>query len=559
MKPKIYRKFRIGNTLPSILMVAFAVAIFQTSCSKFNEDFNFDKLITPDWNPEFAIPLVNSTLAISDFFEDTSNLIITTAEDNSITFIYKSENIVSVTAESLITMKDQNFVFFNSFDLPGSGVGVIDTLEYADQFQFIPDTSAQSLDSIFFKGGYLNISGRSNLDRNTSKLELTSQSIRQISNNQPLVISANISNPSGAEWVYFDTTINLNDYKFILNQESDTLSNVMFVNQRIIITNDDNPDQSPYELIVEGTISDLEFKSVFGYLSQYEFPLADSIKIGLFDNVIGADFSLGDGAVKLKFNIDNSFGLPVTFFADTLYVFNPESNPQQVDIELFDPGIPNVFDINSPDLRQIGETVTNIIDFEETNFSEAINIFPKKLFYTMNAVTNFEPDKNGYNFLLDESAISIGVDLELNLFASVGEFMVEDTVSIDIDEGNDIEEVDYVTIRFNFTNAFPVDVTAQIYFADENYIVLDSLMKSGGNILPGAPVSGPPDYDVTAPISKITDFTLDRKGIENLFNSKYLFIRTAISTTEEQLVKFYPENYIGLKLGVISGLNVKSN
>jgi len=557
MTTKTYRKFRIGEKLPSILLAAMLIAIFQSSCSKFKDDLDFSRLIKPDWNPEFAIPLVNSNLTIADFFEDTSNLIIVTGDDNSLTFIYKSSNVVSAVAGDFINFRDQNFVFFNSISLPGSEPGEIDTLRYPEQFQFIPDTSDQAIDSIFFAKGKLKISGRTNLDRNTSRLELTSTSIRRIADNQPLFITANISNPFGAEWIYFDTTISLDNHKFILSQVADTLRNVMYLNQDIIITNDENPDLSPYQLVLDGALSDLEFDSFFGYLAQYDIPLDDSLKIGLFDNVVGGGISIGAGAVSLKFKLDNSFGIPVTVIADPIYAYSPIGKPNRVDIELFGPGIPNIFGINSPGFGQIGQSVENFVDFSDANFAEAFNISPQKIFYTLNAVTNYETDLSRNNFILNESTISIGVDLEFNLFASISTFVVEDTVSVDFKDN--LKEIDYVTFRFNLTNAFPVDVTAQIYFANQNYVVLDSLMRTGGNILPGAPVSGPPGYGVTGPVSKITDITLDRTGMDNLTKSEYLIIRTAISTTEEKLVKFYPENYIGLKLGVISGLNVESD
>jgi hypothetical protein len=551
-KPK-HKKFNFTLLIPALILTF----LFQASCSKLEDDLDFNKLITPDWNPEFAVPLVNSTLYIADFFEDTSNLTIITGDDNSFTFIYESSNLITVRAEDFIDFKDQDFVFYNTFDLPGSPPGVIDTLSYPQQFQFFPDTADQAIDSIFFKNGNLRISGRSNLDRNTSYLELTSTSIRRKSDNSPLLINANISNPDGSEWVYFDTTIHLGDYKFILSQTSDTIANVMYLNQDIIITNDDNPDQSPYELILEGELSEMEFEGFFGYLAQYDFPLNDSINVGLFDNTIGGGISIGSGAVNLKFNIDNSFGIPITIVGNSLYAYSPVNEPDRIDIELFGPGVPNNFEINSPGFNQIGETIENVLDFSDANFSEAFNISPQKLYYEVTAATNYSSTKNEQNFILSESAISLAVDLEVNLFAAVQEFIVEDTVSINME--TDLEEIDYVTIRFGLTNAFPVDVTAQVYFADENYNILDSLLTDGGNILPGAPVSGPPEYAVTESVSKTTDITLDRKGIDNLIKAEYLFIRTAISTTDEGLVKFYPENYLGLKMGIISGLSIESN
>jgi hypothetical protein len=98
-----------------------------------------------------------------------------------------------------------------------------------------------------------------------------------------------------------------------------------------------------------------------------------------------------------------------------------------------------------------------------------------------------------------------------------------------------------------------------VYFADFNFVVLDSLITGDRNILPGASVGGAPEYRVTEPAGKITDVMIDKSRLDNIVKAKYLLFRVRLSTSDEQLVKIYEDYNIVLKLGTITGLNIDTN
>ncbi len=553
---KDFFNFNIGSKATILLRwsLLFGLIFIYTSCNRMKEDFDFSK-ITPLWNPEFAVPLVNSTLFISDFLEDSSNLNIVVNPDQSLSFVYSSDSIFSVTAGSFMNLPDQEFDFSAPFDLPDIPPGDYDTTNIVYIYQFISDTVTQRLDSIFLNEGVLSISGHTNLNRDDATLKFTIYDIKNIDTGEPLTMLADLSNPGGQdEWVYFESSFDLSSYKIILNESSDTLDNAITFFLDILIKGDENPNLSPYDFIMGGSLESLEFNSVFGYISQYELPFANSLEIGIFDDAVTGGLNIGDGSIKLTFDIFNSIGTPVTFITDSLFVESTIEPPYHVDINLFGPDIPNVFTINSPDINQIGETVETRLDFTQANFHEAFNISPQFLYYDLTAITNLEGDSTDQNFVLNESAISFNVDLEFELFGSIENFTLEDTISLNFDE--DVEEIEYMLFRINLANGFPIDASAQVYFVDENYLVLDSLMTNGTNILPGAITGGYPEYRVIESVNKITDILVDRSRFNNILDSDYLIFKIALSTSNQQLVKIYEDYNIEIKLGTILGLTI---
>ena len=73
------------NTLP--LIVVWVLLLFQAGCKR--DDFS--KLAESEWNPDFAFPLVNSTLTASDILaQDNSSTLISVGESGIVEVIYST-------------------------------------------------------------------------------------------------------------------------------------------------------------------------------------------------------------------------------------------------------------------------------------------------------------------------------------------------------------------------------------------------------------------------------------------------------------------------------------
>ena len=515
-----------------------------------------DKVANPGWNPEFAVPLVNSTFTIKDFFEDSGNVYIKTNPDNSLSFIYGVDELFSQSAGEIMKVPDQDFSFQNQVDVPALPTGVFDTLHFDHDYQFITDTIGQRLDSIMLKSGQMYIHGTTNLNRDVASISVKIPDIINIESGGPLTIQASLNNPGGQQpWVGFEESIELSEYKISFNDDANSPKNTITFLVEVIIHGDDNPDLSPYDFNIDGYLKNIEFHKVFGYFGQYNLSFIDSLDINMFDKTISGGIQLGPGAIDLYMDIRNSFGTPVMFAANELYVESKHNEPYHVDINLFGPGMPNVFTINAPDISQIGQTIETNLDFSNSNFGEAFNIAPEKFYFDFSAVTNSMGDTTVENFLIDTSRISMDLDLEVKLFTSISNFIVEDTIDFDMDQ--QAGDIGHLLIRLNTTNRFPLNAYVQVYFADGDYNVLDSLINQPDKrILVGAPVSGPPEYRVTDSAHSVTDFELSNARINNILNAKKLLLKAALSTTDGQLCIIYDDYSLKIKIGIIAGVNI---
>ena len=552
-------KFR--NYLPAklprllIFMLISSLILFYWSCQK--DDFDFNKLANPSWNPEFALPLVNSSFTIFDFYKDSSNLIIKTNADNSISFVYQIDDLYSVQANDFLKIPDQTFGFDDEIDVPPLPPGFLDTITLDYSYDLITDSLYQRIDSVFLKDGEITIEGFTNLNKDDALINVCVQSLINKQTGDPLVIVADISNHGGAlPEVSFLEHILLNEYKIVPGNLSGNRNEISFIIE-IFIKGDDNPDLSPYDINISGTMGNFSFEKIFGYFGNYEFPFRDSLKISLFDKTISGNLQLGPQSVDLFIDIDNSYGMPMMFLADEFYAYSSFNEPHIVNIELFGSGIPNIFSINSPDINQIGQTVKTELAFNQSNIADALNISPEVLYFDLKGISNPYGDTLTSNFVLDTSKIELGVAAEIELFSAVSGFVINDTLTFDLDEN---EEVEALQFRLNSWNGFPIDAKLQMIFMDENFNVIDSLFTNPEEaILLGGYVNGPPQYRVTEPRFHQKDIVVNEQKLDNILSSENVFLRAKLSTTDGTLVKIYEDYELKIKIGVIVKLKIENN
>ncbi|NLO51968.1 MAG: hypothetical protein GX103_12525 [Bacteroidales bacterium] len=549
--------FNVKQTIVAVWLAVVAITL-AASCSKFADDFDFDKIAKPAWNPAYAIPLVNSSIGVADFFKEDGNFQIISNPDQTVSFVYSADSLFSATASEFITFPDQEFQFPLAFYLPPIPPDIYDTVTLQRSFAFTPAIAGQIIDSLFFSQGNLDLTIRTNLNRDKAKMILVSKGIRDAFTNQPFRWETSLDNPGQLAWVEADTSIDLADYKLVMNSAGDTATNLIKFEVTMIVRGDNQPNLSPYALSVDGAIDAMKFSKLFGYIGQYELPLIDSLRITLFDKVISGNINIGEGAVKLNFEIDNSFGVPVTFDADELYIRSAPDPAQTLDVYLFGEGVPNVFGITSPDFTQIGQSVHTSLDFSQGNLNEAFGFMAGALFYNLKANLNADTSTSGDNFLLTDSRIRLDARLEYQLFGALDKVTVLDTIALNLNSNTD--DLDYLLFRINLTNGFPLAAGVQVYFADADYRVLDSLITDGSSYqIAGAAVAGAPGYQVTSPVLQSTDITVKNAALQHITASEFMIMKTNLSTTNVQLVKIYSDYNLLLKIGVIAGLNITKN
>ena len=510
-----------------------------SSCLKDN--FDFDKFGKANWSPEFALPLINSSLSLQDLLIKTTDEqkdYYIVDDDNFITLVYNGE-LFSVTAEEVMKIPQQSFNFGiqagqnipslpngNSISIPGS--------------QVIPFNSGtgNQVDSIRLKKATFQLTLTSTF-QHSIEIILTIPTATKNGNPFSQVIQLNYT---GSTPVVNTVTVDLTDYVFDLTNGNGS-TNEFTINYAVTVSGSGQPVNSTDELTIDGSITAIEFKSMFGALDLGTFTSdKDTVTLTIFDAAAGniGAFKLAKPKIKLTFN--SSFGLPLAVSFPTLLGINTVSGINQ-DISN-NSDIPNPFVLPAPKINEIGNYAVDSIVLTSSivNF---INDKPRLFIYQIEATSATLTGQK--SFILDTSRIVVNADLELPLEGIAKDFTVTDTIPADI-EG--VEEISEMGIRIRIRNGFPLDVYTQIYMVDSLYNVLDSLLPTTDAFMASAPVGN--NGKAITFTEKTTDVSLSSEKIKKLSSTANFIIKGRATTFDNgtKNVKIYADYKLDIKAGI---------
>ncbi len=519
-----------------LLLIFILQGLIFTSCIK--DEYNLQNIKTPGWDPNFAAPLINSKLSMWDIVNDyDSSDVFEEDVTHFLSFIYTTR-VASQTAEELIQISDQNMNTSFSFSTGGivqAGNSFVTNFTYFYDFQF---PSNQVIDSIFLKTGNLNVSFSCNINMPV-KIELTLPGTK---NGQPFKETFNFSGTS------FSQNIDLANSKLLFTHTGG--NNRLEMNVKIELIGQGNPDNSPYTLNIANSYTGIGFKALFGYLGPLNFALnEDTITIRVYDNNQQGIIHWEDPKIFLK--ITNYLGMPLAVNIDLLEAVR--SKPPQNTIQITGPAIPNPWNILYPGISQAGQGVQTMlkIDKDSSNIKDALNISPQSINSMLSAEAN-QPGITQQNFAFDTSRFIVDARVELPLWGTAEGFSIVDTIPLDIGEDfKNPDQIEWVLFKIYCCNDFPVDAYLQIYFTDENNIIVDSLLSPYQQFVHSALPGPPPDYIVTQGYTKIITTKIEKERIREFHRIKNAIIHAKLDTfsNASQIVKFYSFYKMHVMLG----------
>lgn len=538
------------TTIIAYSLVAVVMTFTLASCVKDN--FELDKLMGVEWNPNLAVPLVYSSLSIADMLEKQgSEGLVVVDGDNFCSLVYKG-NLFSLVAEELIEIpNNQPPPFVLSLDngqISALGIAGTITIPYSQTIAFDSGNNGPKIDSVIFKMGSIDVSLSSDFQY-SGQIKVTLPGARK----NGLAFTKTIAfTYTGTVPVTNISSSDLAGYKFDMTNGGTTFNEIL-ANFEVTLSGSGNPISPSDQLSLSINLNNMKFDKIFGDIGQMSItPDVDSVDISVFKNVLGsATFSLVDPRIKVI--ISNSYGVPIQASIAQFLGYSPGSTPYAIT------GSPNPLPIQSPTFSQIGQVLADSFSLNNTNSNIAtvINNTPKYLIYQLNSQTNPAGGSTHNNFVLDTSKLMVDMEIELPLYGKASNFVLVDTIPFELTSTLP-EEVEWALIRTFNSNGFPFDVDMQVYFADSLYTKLDSLVVPNQVLLKSGVVNINTGL-VTSPTPTTYDATLTKARLNNLKTAKYLLVKASANTANggNTNVKIYSHYKIDFKLGVQVQLKAK--
>jgi len=538
------------------LLLSFVIALtWTTSCYK--DKLDFSKLSTNiDWNPNFAVPAVHSSLTIRDVLRDydTTNLFV---EDQTgfLRLIYHKQ-VFSLPASDYVTLPDQSFsdnftgTGFISQGFPATSPATV-TKNYTQLM--ILQLPSDSFDSLVFKNGTFSIDVSSTF-LHTGLLTVTFPTIRK--NNLPYSKTVNINTSTGT-FTYNQSFYDLADYS-----ANFTNPNQLPVSLSLTLVNSGNPVLASDQVSVNMSINTLQYKIIYGNIGQRNIPIQeDTVNVEIFNNTLQGSVYFMDP--KFRLFVSNSFGVPFSATFSDFKIYSSVSN--QYVTYPFPPAY-NPLLVAAPTTVGQQPVITPII-LDTTTFPDITTIVSENPRY-VHVTTNAQSNPTGtiqYNFIQDTSRLAVDLEVELPLWGWAKWWILQDTLDFNFsdyykDSTIDLHNVEWVKFRLNILNGMPTEASVQIYLTDTLYNIIDSIFTPPNDTIIASGILGGTGK-VIAPTRKTSDVIYTNSRLANLHNVKKALVRGYVHTTNKgaTIVRFYSEYAIDVKMGVQVQAKINTN
>jgi len=527
----------------------FGLIWIFTSCIR--DVYDLDKRTDSFWDPKWCAHVVHSEMSIKDIIEQDSFAFIKEDNKNFLTVLYRS-TVFSKTAAEVINVPNQALSKHYTFNVPSIFLtGDTTFSSYVTDYIFNMSNN-EELDSILIDTLKIRLQVSTNLNH-SCRLKIRTANITK----DDSIFQFSIAHIyTGSIPVNFDTTFELTGCKIFLDN-SGVIKNKFPFNLDVIAYSNGLPVNNPYDVNINFYFENIKFQSVYGYLGQKLFPVKeDTVDINMFENNVIGSFKFYEP--KFNFYISNSFGIPISLHFNKL-VAHSDKNPP-FNVTLSGSGIPNPWYINTPIKAGNTDSTKMHLDNTNCNMIAAFDISPISFIYQLDANTN--PNGHLYqNFVLSKSRFKVEAEAEIPLHASASDFVLEDTLDIDIMEAfKQADKMKFVNFLLKIQNDFPLEAKVQVYLVDSNatWPPIDSLLDFSVNTIEAAAPGPPPDLKTVQAVTSFKKLSFPAVRVKNWKDVSRLIIKASLSTYSNGTVpvKIYSDYKVKVDIGIQTQLNI---
>lgn len=496
--------------------------LLATGCNQFKE---LEEITKVDYQAEFAIPIVNTNIALEDLLEKL---------DERTTLVIDPDGLIRLQYSGEVLRQTSADVFANINETIAS----VPLIPITSKHQPLPFSSPDGLqmDRLDLKAGTFYYTAQ-NEHPFPVRFKLSSQQVTK--DGVPLEFSGTIQAYSGTGDKPLLTNLffpaSLKDYKIVPTED------VVYIDYEAL-----DPDGNPVDLsTVIIRIQDLDFYYVEGYLGNQIYEGGrDTIIIDFFDSWTQGEVYFEEP--KITVNVENSFGIPTRSIFEVFNVFTVRNEILPIESDLIEDGI----DFPYPTLSEKGEVKEDNFVFtkDNSNIDLVLGSGPIAVDYEVNALTNPDQLTEIRGFITDSSYYNVRLDVDLPLYGQASQFIARDTFELDFSTFKNVSAAEFKLVT---DNGLPLSVDIQGYFMNEKGIVIDSLLQNQERVIAAAPVN--PEGIVTTPSQEIKYIDIPEDRFEALQSAKKLLLIASFSTVNDGSVsvKVLQDQSTDIRLGAI--------
>ncbi len=516
---------------------------------------DFDKLAEVRWNPDIAVPLVNSSLTAADIItKGDKDGRIEVDGQKFCTLIYTDQMSVT-TAEDSYPIQGQAFGPFDGFMSPAAVAAFSvaptgGTASFQNNQNFTFNAGSVQIDTIEFKGGSITFAVKSTIQHDAT-VSFSFPGARKGS--APLTLTATLN----AANTYENNTlsVNLEDYVFDMTNGGGQTNRIPVQITTTLTKGTGSLPNTNDKITFSVTFNAPKFRRIHGDVgTSTNSTETDTIRFSLFKNSLYTG-TIQHAAPRAIFEFKNSYGVAVRANVNQMKSYIP-SGPNAGTINVTGSEVSTPTSINGA--VNLGDIINSskIFDNGNSNIRTIINSNPEYLIYKLDFTTNPNGTPASRNFMLDTSRMDISARIELPLFGTANNFALEKEFDFEFSDTSSLD-VEQVTIRTFINNGFPLDVNTQIYFLDQFKNRIDSLITPNQTkVARAASIDG--NGKVIAPTASTTDNSLNQvrwKRITTL--CRFLAVTAQLESAPTGTdVRIYSDYTLDVKLAMRAKLNV---
>jgi hypothetical protein len=473
---------------------------------------------------ELAFPFINSTISIAELLEETNDLATVYVDETGlIHFLYEGEVFGETARERYESL---NFL-----------IPPVVPVTSPDQALPLLIPGDIDIDSLILRTGTMAYRFRNPFQEEV-EVEIRLPQIR-----------------SGGEALRFEATApaysGSGDFPLVTNSDNPKdLSGyaIIPINDTIYVEYTARRTVSGDEVTLDNValeVDSFNFSYVEGFFgNQVDDSPRDTIEVEFFDSWVQGDVYFADSTITLDF--ENSFGLPTRAVINRFDVISVRGEVLPLESEFVDDGI----DFPFPSLDQVGQVIRTEFVFDKTN-SNLDNILgsePALVDYDINAVS--EP-VNQRGFFTDSSYYQARLRIDLPLFGTGADYLVRDTVELDLDELDNASEAEFKVVA---DNGIPLQMEVVYTFINERDEVVATLLEGGELIVEGAPVDA--EGNPTGVASKTTFVLVSEAELEAIHTADRGVLTAIFSTSAgDAPVRIADDQQSNVRMGAIVTLD----